>query len=166
MIMKVIVVLVLCGALLCVSEAKLKGDDCEGEIRVENTFFVFVFLIIIIFVVCIGFLQRFERRLKENGMDSTTQAKVELELMKICKEAKGKDDRFVSYDNGSSLSLYPPNPPPPPPLYLPPLYFPLTPYHPLLFTVLLHWCCRHLCHKAGECGDTTHVVWQACGKDL
>ena len=46
--------------------------------------------------MCIQFLSKFERRLKENGVGSDV-AKIEIELLKACKEAKGKDERLVSY---------------------------------------------------------------------
>ena len=45
--------------------------------------------------VCIQFLTKFERRLKENGVGSDMDS-IEMELMKACKAAKGKDERFVS----------------------------------------------------------------------
>ena len=48
------------------SEAKLKGDM---TVKVRYALKTLVFVFLIIFVVCIGFLQRFKQRLKENGMD-------------------------------------------------------------------------------------------------
>ena len=53
--------------------------------------------------MCIQFLGKFARRLKENGVGSNTD-RIELELLKTCKEAKGKDERLVR--------TKPPAPPP------------------------------------------------------
>lgn len=47
--------------------------------------------------VCIGFLNKFSKRLKEKELDPGNQDKSELELRKACREAKGKDERFVSH---------------------------------------------------------------------
>lgn len=44
--------------------------------------------------MCVQFLGKFARRLDENDVGSNVD-KIELELMKACKEAKGKDERFV-----------------------------------------------------------------------
>lgn len=46
--------------------------------------------------MCIEFLGKFGRRLKENDIGSNVD-KIEIELMKACSEAKGKDERFVSH---------------------------------------------------------------------
>ena len=47
--------------------------------------------------VCIGFLNKFSKRLKEKELDPANQDKSELELRKACREAKGKEERFVSH---------------------------------------------------------------------
>jgi hypothetical protein len=57
------------------AQAKLKGDDCE---------------------VCIGFLNKFVKRMKERELSMSDENKIEVELMKACDDAKGKDHRFVS----------------------------------------------------------------------
>jgi hypothetical protein len=44
--------------------------------------------------VCISFLGKFVRRVKENGAGSSVD-KIEMELLKACREAKGKDERLV-----------------------------------------------------------------------
>ncbi len=46
-------------------------------------------------VVCVQFLSKFTRRMKENGIDSSVN-EIELELLKVCKEATDKEERFVS----------------------------------------------------------------------
>ena len=46
--------------------------------------------------MCIGFLNKFSRRLKEREVAVYDQSKTELELMKACVDAKGKEERFVS----------------------------------------------------------------------
>ena len=46
--------------------------------------------------VCIRFLNNFTKRMKESGVDSSSSDRVEIEFLKACKEAKGKDERFVS----------------------------------------------------------------------
>ena len=169
--MKVAAVLALGLALLCMSEA---GDDCEGKklplkwirgsvllctgLRLPKC----TFLIICVFYlppVCIGLLNRLKLRLEEKGMTSSTPEQVEVELVKVCKEAKGKDERFVSHLSRPSTS---------------PLSHPLT--HEVVFsvycvplslnTVLLYWCCRNLCYQTGERGDQAHVLWQAPREDL
>ena len=49
--------------------------------------------------VCIRFLNNFTKRMKESGIDSSSPDRIELEFLKACKEAKGKDERFVSTYN-------------------------------------------------------------------
>lgn len=49
-----------------------------------------------VFTVCIGFLSKFVRRMKERDVAMTSEGKIEVELMKACEDAKGKDHRFVS----------------------------------------------------------------------
>ena len=56
--------------------------------------FIYIFFT---FAVCIGFLNKFSKRLKEKELDPGNQDKSELELRKACREAKGKDERFVSH---------------------------------------------------------------------
>ena len=34
--------------------------------------------------------------MKESGIDSSSPDRIEIEFLKACKEAKGKDERFVS----------------------------------------------------------------------
>ena len=53
------------------------------------------------FTVCIGFLNKFVKRMKEREVSMSDENKVEVELMKACDDAKGKDSRFVStiYNN-------------------------------------------------------------------
>lgn len=46
--------------------------------------------------VCIGFLNKFVKRMKEREISMSDQDKTEVELMKACVDAKGKDHRFVS----------------------------------------------------------------------
>lgn len=55
------------------------------------------YLYIFTSAVCIGFLNKFSKRLKEKELDPGNQDKSELELRKACREAKGKDERFVSH---------------------------------------------------------------------
>ena len=47
--------------------------------------------------VCIRFLNNFTKRMKESGVDSSSPDRVEIEFLKACREAKGKDERFVSF---------------------------------------------------------------------
>ena len=47
-----------------------------------------------IYLVCIQFLSKFTSSLKENDIGSSVD-KIEIELLKACKEAKGRDERFV-----------------------------------------------------------------------
>lgn len=47
-------------------------------------------------LVCIRFLNNFTKRMKESGIDSSSPDHVEIEFLKACREAKGKDERFVS----------------------------------------------------------------------
>ena len=47
-------------------------------------------------VVCINFLNKFVGKMKEREVSVSDQDIVEVELMKACKDAKGKDSRFVS----------------------------------------------------------------------
>lgn len=54
--------------------------------------------------MCVQFLGKFVRRLKENDVGSNVD-KIEMELLKACKEAKGKDERLVRMTK-------PPAPPP------------------------------------------------------
>ena len=49
--------------------------------------------------MCIGFLNKFIARMKDREVPMSDQDKVEMELMKACKDAKGKDSRFVSLDH-------------------------------------------------------------------
>lgn len=51
--------------------------------------------------MCVNFLSKFARSLSENDIDMKP-SNIELELLKACKAAKGKDERFVS----SSVILY------------------------------------------------------------
>jgi hypothetical protein len=37
--------------------------------------------------------------MKESGIDSSSPDRIEIEFLKACKEAKGKDERFVSTSN-------------------------------------------------------------------
>lgn len=46
--------------------------------------------------VCIRFLNNFTKRMKDSGIDSSRPDLVEVEFLKACKEAKGKEERFVS----------------------------------------------------------------------
>ena len=46
--------------------------------------------------VCIGFLNKFSRRLKEREVDTSNQDAIEIELFKACKDTKNKEERFVS----------------------------------------------------------------------
>nr|SCD14044.1 mesencephalic astrocyte-derived neurotrophic factor [Suberites domuncula] len=80
--LKVLVVLGLCF-LCCEVKAKLKGDDCE---------------------VCISFLNKFGKRLKERAVDMPNQDQMEIELLKTCREAKGKDERFCYYIGASDIA--------------------------------------------------------------
>ena len=50
----------------------------------------------LVFTVCIGFLNKFVRRLKEREVSMSDESKIEIELMKACDDAAGKDSRFVS----------------------------------------------------------------------
>lgn len=45
-------------------------------------------------IVCVQFLAKFEKRLAVNGVESNQDA-IEIELIKACREARGKDDRLV-----------------------------------------------------------------------
>ena len=47
-------------------------------------------------VVCINFLNKFVGKMKEREVSVSDQDIVEVELMKACEDAKGKDSRFVS----------------------------------------------------------------------
>ena len=49
-----------------------------------------------VFTVCIGFLNKFVKRMNERDISMSNQDKTEVELMKVCEDAKGKDSRFVS----------------------------------------------------------------------
>lgn len=55
--------------------------------------------------MCVKFLSKFERQLKEKEVGSNVD-KIEIELMKACKSAKGKDERFVSALYASLLLWY------------------------------------------------------------
>ena len=84
------------------AKAKLKGDDCEGTAQfVQYTYTSWNLHEMLNFfftcAVCIGFLNKFSKRLKEKELDPGNQDKSELELRKACREAKGKDERFVSH---------------------------------------------------------------------
>ena len=46
--------------------------------------------------VCISFLNKFIKRMNERELAMTEPDKIEVELMKACNDAKGKDQRFVS----------------------------------------------------------------------
>ena len=46
--------------------------------------------------MCIGFLNKFTRRLKDREVQVHDKSKTELELLKACEGAKGKEERFVS----------------------------------------------------------------------
>lgn len=103
-----VLVLVFCT---CEVRAKLKDGDCEGiylsqcsQLQYKLNFLAVIpyqfktasqKLNIVLFSVCIQFLSKFERQLKENDVGSNVN-KIEIELMKACKSAKGKDERFVS----------------------------------------------------------------------
>lgn len=63
---------------------------------------VFIFFIC---AVCIGFLNKFSKRLKEKELDPGNQDKSELELRKACREAKGKDERFVSHCKKDNITV-------------------------------------------------------------
>lgn len=54
--------------------------------------------------VCIRFLNNFTKRIKESGIDSSSPDHVEIEFHKACREAKGKDERFVSDTTNCRLS--------------------------------------------------------------
>lgn len=54
--------------------------------------FVFPF----VSLVCISFLNKYAKSLKEKEVDTSNQDQLEIELLKMCKQAKGKDERFVS----------------------------------------------------------------------
>jgi len=56
-----------------------------------------------LFTVCIGFLNKFSKRLRETEVDPGNQDKLELEIRKSCREAKGKDERFVSCTSFTSF---------------------------------------------------------------
>lgn len=45
--------------------------------------------------VCVQFLGKFQRHLKEDDIGSNMDS-IEIALLKYCKQAKGKDERFVS----------------------------------------------------------------------
>ena len=45
-------------------------------------------------IVCVQFLSKFKKRLEVDGVEFKQDA-IEVELMKVCKEAKGKEDRLV-----------------------------------------------------------------------
>ena len=46
--------------------------------------------------VCIGFLDKFTKRLKERDISTSDPSTIEVELMKACADSQGKDHRFVS----------------------------------------------------------------------
>lgn len=134
MSLKVILAICMLVVSCCEVGAKLKGDDCEGtEISSEdqdqgvpiNYFFP---------AVCVQFLTKFSGRLKENDVPSNPDS-IEMELLKACKEAKGKDDRFVS-----DVCKYWHN------------------YYSHLFLVLLYWSKRYISNKVGEqCHKATFI---------
>lgn len=62
--------------------AKLREGDCE---------------------VCVQFLGNFQRHLKENDIGSNLD-KIEIALLKYCKQAKGKDERFCYYIGATDIS--------------------------------------------------------------
>lgn len=55
--------------------------------------------------MCIRFLNNFTKRMKESGIDSSSPDHIEIEFLKACKEAKGKDERFVSTCNNRLLNI-------------------------------------------------------------
>lgn len=60
---------------------------------VSEQFYSAVFVLI---SVCIRFLNNLTKRMKESGVDSSSPDGVEIEIFKACRDAKGKDERFVS----------------------------------------------------------------------
>ena len=62
----------------------------------SSTIVTFTCLYKYIRLVCIRFLNNFTKRMKDSGIDSSSPDHVELEFLKACREAKGKDERFVS----------------------------------------------------------------------
>lgn len=48
--------------------------------------------------VCISFLNKFSQRLRDRDIDMSSQDAIEMELMRTCSEATGRDERFVSSD--------------------------------------------------------------------
>ena len=74
--------------------AKLKGDECEGVLLPfhynadpNRAFFR---------IVCINFLNKLVGKMKAREVTVSDHEIVEVELMKACKDAKGKDSSFVS----------------------------------------------------------------------
>ncbi|XP_064399852.1 mesencephalic astrocyte-derived neurotrophic factor-like [Halichondria panicea] len=82
--LKLLFTLCLC-ALCSLVEAKLKEGDCE---------------------VCIGFLTKVGKSLQEQGKDPLAIGKksLEVELIKECKKAKDKDERFCYYIGASDIA--------------------------------------------------------------
>lgn len=82
-------------SLSCEVRAKLKEGDCEGMTVLANklldidTNYSYYY-----YTVCVQLLGKFARHLKENDVGSNVD-KIEMELMKFCTSATGKDERFV-----------------------------------------------------------------------
>ena len=91
-------VLLFCSAVfltMLMVEAKLKGDDCEGNARYYSICAIlFTTCSLLYYLVCIQFLAKFRKRLVDNEVGSSKDA-IEMELLKACKEAKGKEERLV-----------------------------------------------------------------------
>lgn len=81
--LKLVIVLWLCAYCFELVSAKLKGDDCE---------------------VCIGFLTKFNKRLRELDLGSPSEERLEIELMSACKQAKDKDEKFCYYIGASDIA--------------------------------------------------------------
>lgn len=91
--------------------------------------------------VCIGFLTKVGKSLQEQGKDPLAIGKksLEVELIKECKKAKDKDERFVS----------------PPPL----LSGMIINYHPLITYFRTRGFCWVKCIFVGFLSDKTMQCW-------
>jgi len=81
--MKVFAVLAVLAVSASVSDARLKGKECE---------------------VCIKMVQKLETKMKEDGIKASKNEKIENAFRDICKTSKGKEERFCYYTGGSATS--------------------------------------------------------------
>ena len=81
--MKVFAIVAVLAAAATVSDARLKGKECE---------------------VCIKMVEKLEAKMKEEKIDNSKNEKIEDAFRDLCKTAKGRDERFCYYTGGAKTS--------------------------------------------------------------